>query len=217
MEYKPLKKHPTVSVGADALVFVNFGTEKQKVKKLWKNKNGYWRFTVHFRVDGKWMNEKFYVHQEVLILHVCDRPLDAAGNPMEASHIDGDQNNNRLSNLLWESKANNLFRRIIHTFLTKIGVPRDRIVAETAWQVDSYGSLEAAAARLKKPKRERKKRARQGVKPAEQRAEPARQGVRLGKTEKAGVVKIPAVACDEETTAPLGASPAGPPAPSPAT
>lgn len=173
-----------------------------------ENSSGYFRLQISFNGETR----KPFVHHLVLIYFIGHRPISYDG-----SHLDGDRKNNCIFNLMWEPSADNQARRVIHVYLRKAGVATADMVVETAKLIAEAGSIPAAAAKLKPVPKPRKATARKGVKPAEPTSSRRSRAVRLGKTEKAGVVKIPAVACDEETTAPLGASPAGTPAPSAAT
>jgi hypothetical protein len=66
--------------------------------KQQKTKDNYW--TVRLYKDGKW--KVFRVHQLVLIAFIGPCP-----EGMECRHLDGNKNNNNLTNLRWGTRSEN--------------------------------------------------------------------------------------------------------------
>lgn len=74
-----------------------------------KTTNGYPLRRLWCNRDGKWVRRTFALHSLVLMAFRGPRPSGAT-----ASHLDGNKENGRLSNLVYESQSKNLARRRKH-------------------------------------------------------------------------------------------------------
>jgi len=77
--------------------------------------------TGHLMVSLCENNKKknFGIHRLVLMAFIG---MPQAGH--EASHLDGDTNNNHISNLKWETHADNMARKIKHGTINKTRIPQ---------------------------------------------------------------------------------------------
>lgn len=67
------------------------------------------RFGINVKINGTWKSKKIKVCRAVLMAF---RGMPPKG--CEASHLDGNNTNNHLSNLVWESRSKNQARKIGH-------------------------------------------------------------------------------------------------------
>jgi hypothetical protein len=66
------------------------------IKKVWKNsKNGYWYFVVNKKIQS--------LHRAIALQHL---PIKEGMN--DVNHIDGNKDNNHLSNLEWCTRSQNI-------------------------------------------------------------------------------------------------------------
>ena len=102
----------------------NYGEIRRGEKILLKqlNHNGYYKI-------GLFKGGRFYrrfVHRLVLLTFIGPPP-----EGHETSHLDGDRTNNNLTNLAWESKAANMFRKRLHgTIVQGEKTPQSRLTAD---------------------------------------------------------------------------------------
>lgn len=75
------------------------------IRRQEKDRDGY--LTVVLKRNT--VRKRFFIHRLVLLAFNGPCPQG-----MEASHTDGDKCNNELSNLTWESHADNILRKINH-------------------------------------------------------------------------------------------------------
>lgn len=104
--YRPIDGHPKYRVGDDGTVW-----SWRKKRKEWKllrpgtTRTGYKH--VGLRTDGR--RHRGYVHRIILQTFVGPCP-----DGMECRHLDGDKSNNRLENLAWGTKSENVRDAIRH-------------------------------------------------------------------------------------------------------
>lgn len=89
--WKPIAVDPRYSVSLSGKIKRN---SSDRVLKPWKHKSG------HLYVK---LNKKYQVHHLVLDAFVGKRPRG-----LECRHIDGNPTNNRASNLVWGTRAQNI-------------------------------------------------------------------------------------------------------------
>lgn len=98
--------HPNYRVGSD-------GSFWKRVKGKWeKRKTTKLKHKVKYHVVGTYTNKKLrnhYIHRLVLLAFVGKCPIG-----MESRHIDGNPDNNKLSNLSWGTKKQNGEDRVKH-------------------------------------------------------------------------------------------------------
>ena len=98
--------------------------KKIKILSPIKNNNGYlWQ---NLCSSGKQSNRQ--IHRLVLDAFVGKRQ-----ESMDASHLDGNRENNNLDNLVWESRTDNN-RRKESTKLNKLKVSWMRLLLERGWR-----------------------------------------------------------------------------------
>ena len=101
------------------------GKTRGRVLSLTANSDGYLQASM--RVGETRLTRS--VHVMVLETFDVARPFDERGNPMEGSHINGDQTNNTLENLEWESTIDNRARKSDHgTAATALSAIDARII-----------------------------------------------------------------------------------------
>jgi hypothetical protein len=86
-------------------VRINGRKWKTRILKFKINKNGYHFVNLYKNGKGK----SFYIHRLVLITFIGICPED-----MEACHSNGDKTDNRLSNLRYDTKSNNMLDAVKH-------------------------------------------------------------------------------------------------------
>jgi len=111
MEIRPIPGHPGYFVSDDGRVFSECGMGRAKSKYGWPRRElrpgiakepGY-PFVVLSGKKGR------FVHRLVLETFVGPRP-----HGMEARHLDGDRTNNRVENLRWGTRKENVADAIKH-------------------------------------------------------------------------------------------------------
>lgn len=114
IEYRLLKDYPGYAVGSDGTVWscrrggrwgVFYSTTWQ-IKKVFPNAKGYLVAQIRY-ADGAPSNN--YVHKLVLLSFVGPRP-----EGMECRHLDGNNQNNNLSNIEWNTPEVNRLDRVLH-------------------------------------------------------------------------------------------------------
>lgn len=94
------KKHPKF----DKYQISNLGRvwseRKQKIMTIFKQNSGYWQICI---VDNNGKSTRFLVHRLVALVWIPN-PL----NKPIINHIDGDKNNNQVTNLEWCTNSENI-------------------------------------------------------------------------------------------------------------
>lgn len=113
IEYRLLKDYPGYAIGSDGTVWScrrngRWGAfySAWRIKKPFPNAKGYLVAQIRY-ADGRHSNN--YVHKLVLLAFVGPRP-----EGMECRHKDGNNQNNTLSNLEWNTPEVNKHDRILH-------------------------------------------------------------------------------------------------------
>ncbi len=102
--YREIVGYPQYRVGSDGSVWSHW-SGRWKPLKLLLETCGYWR--VNLYEGGKMKNHQ--VHLLVLVAFRGSRPVG-----MEACHSNGKCQDNRLQNLRWDTKANNVADQYLH-------------------------------------------------------------------------------------------------------
>lgn len=99
---KPCPLNPKYIVHDDGRVVSTYYS-KPRTMKTSPGRSGYHRFVM---VINK-RHVSVLLHQIVLITFVGPRPSPINGEPYHAAHLDGNNNNNNLSNLRWVLRSEN--------------------------------------------------------------------------------------------------------------
>lgn len=99
---------PFYRVGSDGYVSKLIGDgDKRPIR--WKQFRGSRLCCGHLQVRFQHLNKAYYVHHLVLIAFRGSRP-----EKLECRHLNGDPGDNRLENLAWGTRRENMMDRAVH-------------------------------------------------------------------------------------------------------
>jgi hypothetical protein len=103
---KPIKKYPKHSITDDGTVWKNGRILKPSI-----HRSGYIWIRLQYTGERKF----FYIHQLVIKAYGPPRP----SRSHEVNHIDGDKQNNHISNLEWVTRSENIKHAIKNGLISK--------------------------------------------------------------------------------------------------